>query len=56
MRLSRFFLALLIATNPVTGWAQGEGQGGPGQDGESQGGEGQGGEGQSGEGQGGEGH
>ena len=29
MRLSRFFLALLIATNPLTGWTQGEGQGGP---------------------------
>lgn len=29
MRLSRFFLAFLIALSPLQGWTQGEGQGGP---------------------------
>ena len=29
MRLTRFFLAALIATSPLKGWTQGEGQGGP---------------------------
>ena len=29
MRLSRFFLAFLIAVSPLQGWTQGEGQGGP---------------------------
>ena len=29
MRLSRFFLAFLIAPSPLQGWTQGEGQGGP---------------------------
>ena len=29
MRLSRFYLAFLIAVSPLQGWTQGEGQGGP---------------------------
>ncbi len=29
MRLSRFFLAFLLAISPLQGWSQGEGQGGP---------------------------
>ena len=29
MRLTRFFLAVLITTSPLKGWTQGEGQGGP---------------------------
>ena len=29
MRLSRFFLAFLLAISPLQGWGQGEGQGGP---------------------------